>query len=324
MFGVIKDVNAVDDPYIHELLIKSGEIIFSNVLDVDGRPYWQGMGDAHIPIRGCNHSGPWWNGKKDAKGKLIPVSHDNARFCLRLAGIENFDATQVVPLEGIIYGGRSSKRPVPVSQSYGWVHGVFYGASIESEPTAATVGSASAKTVINPMANAEFVSIPIGAYLKNHIQFGKGMKKAPKVFYVNYFLTDEDGKFMNTKMDKKVWVRWIERRINQKVDAYATPIGFIPKFEDLAEFFTRELGTTYSQEDYERQFTIRVRQLLDKLDAVEEFYKKETSAVPQEMFAHIDIQRRLLIEAEKKQGSDISPFKFKDYAVPTELADQVS
>jgi len=324
MFGVIKDVNAVDDPYIHKLLIKPGEFIFSNVLDVDGRPYWQGMGDVHIPIRGCNHSGPWWNGKKDAKGKLIPISHDNARFCVRLAGIENFDATQVVPLEGIIYGGRSSKRPVPVSQSYGWVHGVFYGASIESEPTAATVGSASAKTVINPMANAEFVSIPIGAYLKNHLQFGKGMKKAPEIFYVNYFLTDEDGKFMNTKMDKKVWVRWIERRINQKVDAYATPIGFIPKFEDLAEFFTRELGTTYSQEDYERQFTIRVRQLLDKLDAVEEFYKKETSAVPQEMFAHIDLQRRLLIEAEKKHGSDISPFKFKDYAVPTELADPVS
>ena len=153
---------------------------------------------------------------------------------------------------------------------------------------------------------------------------GKDMKEAPKVFYVNYFLKDDDGKFLNTKMDKKVWVRWVERRINQKVDAYATPIGFIPKFEDLAEFFTRELGTTYSQEDYERQFTIRVRQLLDKLDAVEEFYKKETSAVPQEMFAHIDIQRRLLIEAEKKHGSDISPFKFKDYAVPTELADPVS
>jgi len=319
MFGVIKDVNMEDDPYTYELLIKPGEIIFSNVLDVDGRPYWQGMGDVHVPLRGYNHSGPWWQGKKDGKGKLIPVSHDNARFCVRLAGIENFDTKQVVPLEGIIYGGRSSKRPVPVSQSYGWVHGVFYGASIESEPTAATVGGAGAKTVINPMANTEFLSIPIGTYLENHIRFGKDMKNAPKVFYVNYFLTNEEGKFMNTKMDKKVWVRWIERRINQKVDAYATPIGFIPKFEDLAEFFTRELGATYSQEDYEQQFMIRVRQLLDKLDAVEEFYKKETSAVPQQMFALIDIQRKLLSEAEEKHGSDISPLRFKDYTVPTEL-----
>ncbi|MFC2039315.1 phosphoenolpyruvate carboxykinase (GTP) [Chloroflexota bacterium] len=324
MFGVIKDVNPEDDPCIHELLINSGEIIFSNVLDVDGRPYWQGMGDVDIPLRGYNHSGPWWREKKDGKGKQIPASHDNARFCVRLAGIENFDATQVVPLEGIIYGGRSSKRPVPVSQSYGWVHGVFYGASIESEPTAATVGGAGVKTVINPMANAEFLSIPIGTYLENHIRFGKDLKKAPEVFYVNYFLTDDEGKFMNTKMDKKVWVRWIERRINQKVDAYATPIGFIPKFEDLAEFFRIELGVTYSQADYEQQFMIRVRQLLDKLGAIEEFYQQETSAVPRQIVAAIDVQRRLLLQAEEKQGSDISPLSFEDYAVPTELANPVA
>lgn len=321
MFGVIKDVNPVDDPYIQELLVKPGEIIFSNVLDTDGVPYWQGMGDVQIPLTGRNHSGAWWQGKKDDKGKVIPISHDNARFCMRLAGIQNFDATQVVPLEGIIYGGRSAERPVPVSQSYGWVHGVYYGASIESEPTAATVGGAAAQIIINPMANAEFLSIPIGTYLQNHIQFGKDLKKAPQVFYVNYFLRDKEGQFMNTKMDKKVWVRWIERRINKKVDAYATPIGFIPKFEDLPEFFKQELGETYSREQYEQQFMIRARQLLDKLDGVEEFYKKETSAVPREIFRAIDLQRKLLSEAQKEHGSDISPLEFKDYPISEELVD---
>jgi len=321
MFGVIKDVNPVDDPYIYNLLIKPGEIIFSNVLDANGRPYWQGMAeDVQIPIAGYNHSGPWWKGKKDHRGKEIPISHDNARFCMRLAEIQNFDATQVVPLQGIIYGGRSAMRPVPVSQSYGWVHGVFYGASIESEPTAATVGAGGPKVIINPMANKEFVSIPIGKYLANHIQFGKDLKKSPDVFHVNYFLRDDEGNFLNTKMDKKVWLRWIERRINQKMDAYATPTGWIPKHEDLAKLFERELSASYSREDYEQQFMTRVKQLLEKLDIVEEFFRKETSAVPKEIFDMIEIQRGALLEVEKKHGPDISPFKFKDYVPPAALA----
>ncbi len=162
MFGVIKDVNPQDDPYIHDILVNPGEIIFSNVLDVAGRPYWQGMGDVDIPLRGSNHSGAWWKGRRDSNKKLIPVSHDNARFCVSLEGLKNYDATQVVSLEGIIYGGRCSTRPAPVSELYGWVHGVFSGATIESEPTAATVGSAGSEIIINPMANKEFVSIPIG------------------------------------------------------------------------------------------------------------------------------------------------------------------
>jgi phosphoenolpyruvate carboxykinase (GTP) len=321
IFGVIKDVNPEDDPYIYDLLVKSGEIIFSNILDSDGRPHWQGMGEVQIPLEGHNHSGHWWRGKRDGSGKRISISHDNARFTVGLGGIANFDTTQVVPCEGIIYGGRSAKRPVPVSQSYGWVHGVFYGAGIESEPTAATVGRAGSEIVVNPMANTEFLSIPIGVYLENHIRFGRDLKRPPKVFYVNYFLRDEAGKFLNTKMDKKVWVRWIERRINDRVDAYATPIGFIPKYEDLADLFQKELGTAYYREDYQQQFMIRVRQLWDKLDGVEKFYRGETSTVPRKIFAAIDISRRLLLEAERRHGSDIPPVKFKDAPFPAELAD---
>jgi phosphoenolpyruvate carboxykinase (GTP) len=320
IFGVIKDVNPEDDPYTHELLVKPGEVIFSNVFEVDGRPYWQGMGDVDVPSEGYNHSGRWWQGKKDDKGKSIPVSHDNARFCLSLEWLENYDSTQVVELKGIIYGGRSSRRPVPVSQSYGWVHGVFYGASIESEPTAATVGGSSAKVIINPMANTEFVSIPIGKYLEKHLQFAEGLKETPRIFYVNYFLRDEAGEFLNTKMDKKVWIRWIERRINGEVGAYATPTGFIPKYEDLSELFERELAASYSRDQYELQFTMRVPELIDKLEIVEEFYQKETSIVPKEIFEMIHAQRGLLLEAQKTYGEDhISPFKFENFGVPESL-----
>jgi phosphoenolpyruvate carboxykinase (GTP) len=320
MFGVIKDVNPKDDPYINEILVNPGEIIFSNVLDVDGRPYWQGMGEVDIPLRGINHSGAWWKGKKNSKKKLIPISHDNARFCVSLEGLKNYDAKQVVDLDGIIYGGRNSKRPVPVSQLYGWVHGVFSGATIESEPTAATVGPANPEVIMNPMANKEFVSIPIGTYLQNYINFGRDLKEPPKIFYVNYFLRDGSGKFMNTKMDKKVWVRWMERRICDKVGAYATPTGFIPKYEDLVELFKKELTSTYSKEDYEVQFMTHVPQLLEKLHIAEQFFKKETSVVPKEISDIIEIQRGLLLEAKKMFGENhISPFKFENYQVPQSL-----
>lgn len=319
MFGVIKDVNPTDDPYIHKILANPGEIIFSNVLDVEGVPYWQGMGDVDIPLRGSNHSGSWWAGKKDAKGRLIPVSHDNARFCVALAEIENYDPAQVVELDGIIYGGRSSARPVPVTQAYGWVHGVFYGASIESEPTAATVGSAPASVVINPMANKEFLSISIGRYLESHIRFGEDLQHRPLVFYVNYFLKDDAGQFLNPKMDKKVWVRWMERRIRGKVDAFATPTGFIPKHEDLRELFQKELQRDYSREQYEQQFLIRVQQLLAKLHAVQKFYEKETSEVPEAIFKMIEVQKNLLLDVQQRYGNRISPFQFADYEVPVEL-----
>ncbi len=319
MFGVIKDVNRKDDPNIHEILVNPGEIIFSNVLDVNGRPYWQGMGDVEIPLRGVNHSGNWWKGKKDSKKALIPISHDNARFCVNLKGLKNFDEKQVVDLDGIIYGGRSSKRPAPVCELYGWVHGVFFGASIESEPTVATVGSTSSKITINPMANKEFVSIPIGKYLKNYINFGRDLNPSPKMFYVNYFLKDKSGIFTNTKMDKKVWVRWMERRIKGKLEAYATPTGFIPKYEDLAELFKNELDTNYSKEDYESQFTTRVPELLDKLNIAEKFFRKDPTLIPQEIFDMINMQREFLLEAKKTMGDNISPMKFKDYKVPERL-----
>jgi phosphoenolpyruvate carboxykinase (GTP) len=225
----------------------------------------------------------------------------------------------VVDLSGIIYGGRNSRRPVPVSQLYGWVHGVFYGASIESEPTAATVGQASSQIIINPMANKEFLSVPIGEYLENHIKFGRDLTDPPKIFYVNYFLRDPSGEFTNTKMDKKVWVRWIERRIRGKIGAYATPTGFIPKYEDLVVLFEKELAASYSKEDYELQFTTRGPELLEKLDIAERFFRKETSLVPKEIFQMIDIQRKLLLEVQKTYGDDVSPFRFKDYKVPVSL-----
>jgi len=318
MFGVIKDVNSKDDPNIYDILVKPGEIIFSNILDTHGIPYWQGMGNVKIPLHGQNYSGPWWWGKRDANNQPIPLSHDNARFCVSIEELSNFDSTRIVPLDGMIYGGRNSRRPVPVSEMYGWVHGVFWGASIESEPTAATVGDKNIKISINPMANIEFVSISLGKYLENYIQFGRDLTSIPRVFYVNYFLRDQNGKFLNTKMDKKVWIRWMERRIQGKMEAYATPTGYIPLYDDLKSLFKKELSMPYKKADYEHQFMIVIPELLDKFNLAEQYFNQE-KGIPREIFDMISIQRDLLIDVQKSFGDTISPFAFADYKVPEAL-----
>ncbi len=111
----------------------------------------------------------------------------------------------------------------------------------------------------------------------------------------------------------------MERRISGKVGAYATPTGLIPKYDDLADLFKKELQASYSKEDYEFQFMTCVPELLDKLNISKKFFQKETSAVPKEIFGMIDTLKDLLLETQKTLGDNISPFKFKNYQVPVPL-----
>ncbi len=137
IFGIIEDVNEVDDPVIYEALTTPRELIFSNVLVNKGAPYWLGMGRP-LPDEGENFSGQWKKGKKDAKGNEILAAHKNARYTIRLSELENVDPMlddpEGVPISAVIYGGRDSDTSVPVYQSFDWDHGVFLGASLESRP----------------------------------------------------------------------------------------------------------------------------------------------------------------------------------------------
>jgi len=136
IFGIIRDVNAQDDPLIWNVLTNPGEVIFTNVLVADGVPYWLGDKRTH-PERGINHSGEWYRGKKDENGEEIPAAHPNARYTFRLKALSNLDPRaddpEGVPLGGIIYGGRDSDTTVPVQQSFSWEHGVVtMGAALEN------------------------------------------------------------------------------------------------------------------------------------------------------------------------------------------------
>ena len=310
IFGIIQDVNAKDDPVIWDALTRPGEIIFSNVLVQEGRPYWTGMG-VDIPEEGRNHGGAWRKGTKDAEGKEIPVSHPNSRYTLRISELQNRDSRAEdpagVPVGGIIYGGRESDTCVPVEQAFDWAHGVTTKAAcIESETTAATLGRAGVRK-FNLMSNLDFLSLPLGRYVQMHLDFGKTLRTPPLIFSVNYFLRDRAGGYLNGKLDKRVWLQWMELRAHGEVDAVRTPTGLIPRYEDLRPLFRTYLDKDYPPPAYQEQFLLRIPELLAKMDRVEAIYRSE-AGVPDELFRQMAEQRKRLEALRSRAGDRVSPF----------------
>jgi len=315
MFGIIEGINSVDDIIVWKALHNPGEIIFSNVLLCeDGSVYWNGK-DGPVPERGYNHSGEWWKGKKDAKGKEIPPSHKNARFTLDLSLLENVsprlhDPEGVEPA-GFIYGGRDSDTWMPVRQAFNWEHGIVtMGAFLESETTAATLGKEGVRE-FNPMSNLDFLSVPIGRYVGMNLDFGKGLTHPPAIFGVNYFLRDmETGKWLNDKTDKAIWLKWMELRVHGDVGAIQTPVGYIPKYEDLRRLFKEVHGREYTKEDYVKQFSLRVPQFLAKTRRVMEIYRTKVANTPPVLFQVAEAEIARLEEARAKKGDIIPPDEF--------------
>ncbi len=298
IFGIIQNVNSVDDPIIWETLNSQGEIIFSNVLVTEeGGTYWIGK-DGKVPPRGINHSGEWTPGKKDANGREITPSHPNARFTLEIELLKTMDPEinnpEGVAIGGIVYGGRDHDTWVPVEESFDWVHGIITkGASLESETTAATLGKEGVRKH-NPMANLDFLSIPIARYIQDNLNFGKGLKNPPTIFSVNYFLKDANGKFLNSKSDKKVWFKWMELRVHREVEAVETPTGLIPKYKDLKRLFKEVLNKDYSEDSYKEQFALKVEENLAKIDRIVDIYKRKVPNTPDIVFKVLEEQKQRL------------------------------
>jgi len=310
IFGIIGDVNPAGDPAIFSVLSNPGEVIFSNVLIKDKKPYWPGMGQ-ELPEEGVNYSGPWQKGKKDDQGKPIPPAHKNARYTVTLSAMENVDSELNNPggveVGAIVYGGRDAHAWIPVQQSFSWEHGIIaYGASLETETTFAIIGQEGVNE-INLMSIQDFVSIPLGRYVRNNIEFAKKIRKPPILFAVNYFLRDAEGKFLNGVRDKAVWIKWMELRVHGDADALRGPTGLLPRYEDLQRLFSEVLNKNYSKEDYLKQFSIRVPQNLSKLQRVEQFHRTQVDDAPAAIFEVLAQQRDRLLEAQKTYGDLVSP-----------------
>jgi len=300
IFGIIKDVNANDDPVIYNAITTPREVIFSNILINKGKPYWLGMGE-ETPDTGVNFAGEW---SKDS-GKQL--AHKNARYTIRISELdnadENADAPEGVMVQGLVYGGRDSDTTVPVVESLDWIHGVVIGSTIESETTAATLGSEGVR-VHNPMANLDFISVPLKQYIQSHIDFDKDLTTNAKIYATNYFLKNSKDDFCNSKLDKKIWMLWAEGRIHGEYDAYETPVGFVPKIEDLKKLFKANLNYDYTEVEYEEQFSIRVDKYIEKMDRMKKAF--ENVDVPQEFAAKLEELSDRLTKAKEEFGSIIS------------------
>jgi phosphoenolpyruvate carboxykinase (GTP) len=314
VFGIIRDVNPVDDPVIYDVLKTPREMIFSNVLISEEKPYWLGMGidEDSYPEEGINYSGKWWKGKKDDNGEEIPLAHPNARYTIRLSELENLDPhwddKDGLVIRGIFYGGRDSDTNVPISESLDWAHGVYMGATIESETTSATLGARGVRNH-NVMAVMDFMVVPLGLYLSNHIRFGRSLKKQPRVFATNYFLKHQ-GKYTNEKVDKKVWVIWAEGRTHGEYDAIRTPVGYIPKYEDLKGLFRQVFDREYTEEDYDLQFSIRVDNYIEKTARMEEIFRDEPDMPPEFWEVHNRVRDELEAIKTETGKSVLKPSQF--------------
>lgn len=314
MFGIIMGINSQDDPLIYKILHTPTELIFSNILRTeDNSVHWIGK-DGEVPSKGFNHSAEWYVGKKDAKGNEITVSHKNARFTVNLRNLENVDPKiddpAGVEVGGIIYGGRDSNTWVPVREAFDWTHGIIAIASaLESETTAATLGQEGVPK-FNLMSNLDFVSVPLGRYIQNNLDFGAGVESPPHIYGMNYFLKDENGEFLNAKTDKGIWLKWMERRAYDEMEAIDIPVGRIPKYEDLRQLFQEVQGKVYSEEEYVKQFTLRVNEFLAKINRIIDIYKTKVPDAPDIIFKVMNDEVSRLNDARGKFGEYIPPDKF--------------
>jgi len=313
IFGIIEGINSVDDLLQWNALNKPSEIIFSNQLVYnDGKVYWNGK-DGGCPDKGVNHSGEWYKGKKDKDGREITASHKNARFTIRMGILDNVDSKlhdpEGVVVSGFIYGGRDSDTWVPVEEAFDWTQGIITkGAVLESETTAATLGKEGVR-VFNPMSNLDFLSIPIGRYVLDNLNFGKNLTNQPKIFSVNYFLKDSDGNWLNHKNDKRIWLKWMELRVNGDVDAIKTPTGFIPKYEDLMRLFKEVYNKEYSKEEYVKQFTFRLPENLAKIERLKKIYNDRVLDAPEIVFQVLEEQWVRVEKTREELGDYIPPDK---------------
>jgi len=307
IFGIITDVNAKDDPVIFDILNKPGEVIFTNVLVKDNKPYWIGMG-TDIPEQGENYSGEWHTGAVGPDGKTTSPSHKNARYTVRMDALSNadpdWDNPEGLKIDGIIYGGRDSDTDAPVRQAYSWEHGICtMGATLESETTAATLGKEGVRTW-NVMSNMDFLSMSVGRYVHNNLEFAKDISR-PSIFGTNYFLK-KDGRYLNGKLDKAVWIKWMELRVNGDARALDGGYGLLPIYQDLKSLFKQVLNTEYSEDAYVDQFTVRIPELMAKLDRMKKIYS-EIEDTPEKMKNELADQTARLEKLRSEKGDYIDP-----------------
>ncbi|OMH30617.1 phosphoenolpyruvate carboxykinase (GTP) [Tersicoccus sp. Bi-70] len=277
LFGVAPGTGWSTNPNAMRAVAK-GNTIFTNVaLTDDGGVWWEGMTD-EVPAHLTD-----WRGRSWTPGSKNPAAHPNSRFCTPIKQVDilapEYDDPDGVPLSAIIFGGRRKTTVPLVHESFDWEHGVFEGATLSSETTAAASGAVGVVRR-DPMAMLPFIGYNAGDYLAHWVKLGKAHPgKMPKIFYVNWFRRDRDGKFAWPGFGENSRVlKWIVGRLEGEASGEQTPIGIVPRPEDLDL-----TGLDISEQQLGDALKVDVDEWVRELPGIHQWFNVLHDTLPPEM-----------------------------------------
>ena len=304
-FGVAPGTNAKSN--YNALASTMKNTIFTNVAlnNADNTVWWEGL-DKNPPVdatewKGAKVNGPEFTSEIDpATGKNKKLAHPNSRFTAPAVNCPcvspEFNNPDGVPVSAIIFGGRRASTTPLVYQSFDWVHGTYMGSAVSSETTAAATGAVGVLRH-DPMAMKPFIGYNVGDYWAHWLQMGEKLgDKAPKIFNVNWFKQDENGNFIWPGFGDNMRVLdWIIKRVEGKVDAVETPIGFLPKKGDIN---LKGIEDEVTSEVEDKLLAVDVDLWKKEIAEMRRYYNDDIKAkggnIPQALFDELDkIEARL-------------------------------
>jgi phosphoenolpyruvate carboxykinase (GTP) len=280
-FGVAPGTSYRSNPIAMDTL-KENAIFTNCALTDDGDIWWEEM-DGPVPKHLIDWKGNDWTPDSDK-----PAAHPNARFTAHISQcpttVSDWDDPEGVPIDIFLFGGRRSAVVPLVFEAYNWDHGVFLGATASSEGTAAILDKVAAVRH-DPFAMKPFCGYNMGDYFQHWLEMGDKLgAKAPRIYYVNWFRKGDDGRWLWPGFGENCRVlKWMCERVDGKVGAAETPIGLMPKKEDLDLS-----GLSVPPKDLEELLQVDPHAWKTESSGIEDFFGQFGSRLPDRLKAQLD------------------------------------